>query len=743
MRLSHRLLSATLPLLCLFGAVPLSADDDFEARRAAALARPRAVIINSDGCDTSLFPKDRPVTVEGFYATKLGKMKHGVVDTVSYCMFFDARTLYPGKILPLYDCAAPEAKTKNGMRELLALGTDPVKLAEAYCRRENLEFFLSFRMNDTHDAAWRPGVPPKGAAVLMSPYKLERLHLLHGAWDSPPPYSRWSAWDYARSEVRQMMRDVVAEAVAYVHPDGVEYDFMRHAQLFKSVAEGKHATQAERDLMTAFMRDLRAITEAAGRRQNRPILVAVRVPDSLEYCQKLGIDLEVWMREKLVDIVIGGAYFQLQPWRESAALAHKYKVKFYPSLGGESRIARKKGSLFLKGRNSPEYHAATALAAWEQGVDGLYFFNSDYAKPEVFVRNVDLRPDKARYADKDYFATERGSGGASPDTYLAGGKAFSKMPEIDPGSPAMLTPEVPFRFTIFVGDDLAQAAAAGHPAKVQAELRSQDADKAKFSLAVNGRDCGPAARKNDILTFTVPADALKKGDNEFTIQTQAEASLPVSRKIMRGNQLLVGKARHPWRRIFQTGDLAKAETIVRDAGGDALRIADDEAAPGHAAGFLCLLHTGEKTPLQVYFTMKLESSDTPGAVAVRLATGKYVEIAEFMPDSIRFRHAGKSVKFDTRNAFHNYRFRFDPNRKLFILNEEKHALLSAAPVVAVDSPEARIAEAGQQVSGMQENSFYFGSLSGAGKGAALWRNIRLVFPFVHLNDFVLKIRYEH
>lgn len=727
-------------LMC--AALTVSADD-FEARRAAALARPRAVIVNSDGCDTSLFPKDQPVTVEGFYASKLGKIKHGVVDTVSYCVFFDARTNYPGKIVSLYDCAAPGAKTKNGMRELLACGTDPAKLAEAYCRREGLEFFLSFRMNDTHDAAWRPDAPDKGSAFLMSPYKLERFHLLHGAWDAPPPYSRWSAWDYARSEVREMMKAVVAEAVGHVQPDGVEYDFMRHAQLFKSVAEGKHATQAERDLMTGFMRELRAITEAAGRRNNHPILVAVRVPDSPEYCRKLGIDLEVWMREKLVDIVIGGAYFQLRPWSESAALAHKYGVKFYPSLGGESRIARKKGNLFIKGRNTPEYHAATALAAWEQGADGLYFFNSDYAKAEVFVRNVDLRPDKARYADKDYFATERGSGGASPDTYLAGGKSFSQMPEIDPGNPAMLTPEAPFRFTLFIGDDPTAAAAAGHPAKVRALLRSQDADKAEFSLAVNGRDCGTAERKNDILAFTVPADALRKGNNEFAVCARAKSALPTARRIMRGDRLLTGKAQHPWRRIFRTDDLNKAETVVKAEGGDALRIADDTAKPGHAAGFLYPLHTADDTPLQVYFTMKLESADTPGAVAVRLATGKYAEVAEFLPGSVRFRYAGNSVKFDPADAFHNYRFRYVPARNRFELCDEKKILLSAAPKMEVSSPGAAIAEVSQQIPGMQENSFYFGSLSGTGKGAALWRNIRLICPYVSLNDFVLQIRYEH
>ena len=141
-------------------------------------------------------------------------------------------------------------------------------------------------------------------------------------------------------EVRARMKALIREVCMRTRPDGVEYDFMRHMQLFKSVAWGGIASESEVAQMTAWMRELRAMTEELGRQHKRPILVAVRVPDDPAYCRAVGIDLEGWMKEGLIDICIGGAYFQLRPWAESVELAHRYKVRFYPSLGGAARAGR-------------------------------------------------------------------------------------------------------------------------------------------------------------------------------------------------------------------------------------------------------------------------------------------------------------------------------------------------------------------------------------------------------------------
>ena len=70
--------------------------------------------------------------------------------------------------------------------------------------------------------------------------------------------------DFSHPEVRARMRNFVREFAAGYDIDGIEYDFMRHMQLFRSVAWGGVASSRELATMTEFLRELRAITEEEG-----------------------------------------------------------------------------------------------------------------------------------------------------------------------------------------------------------------------------------------------------------------------------------------------------------------------------------------------------------------------------------------------------------------------------------------------------------------------------------------------
>ena len=720
----------------------LAAGGEYEALREAALSRPRRIMVNSDGSDAVLFPKDQPVSAATFYGSMLGKLAGAGVDTVCYCV--NSFIGWKSEVERPFLKETPSKTTKNGIPELFAQGTDTLKLSVEFCRKEGMEYFASFRMNDTHDAAWNPQ-QSHALSYMMRSDKLEHRDWLLGWWDKKPPHCRWSGWDYGVPQVRARMKALIREVCVRTRPDGVEYDFMRHMQLFKSVAWGGRASAAEVALMTAWMRELRAMTEALGRAHKRPILVAVRVPDDPDYCRAVGIDLEAWMKEGLVDIVIGGAYFQLRPWAESVALAHKYKVRFYASLGAESRIQRRKGAKFIKGRNGLPYHAATAAAAWRQGVDGLYFFNSNYAPAERFRQNVAMRPEQVAFADKDYYATERGSGGPGPELYLAGGSQFMKMPQIDPGaSPRLVVQGRPYAFTLCIGDDFAAARAAGKKPAATVLMRVPEAGKAAFTVRINGRDCGQPAVKGDLLAYAVPTDALKRGDNRVELAVQlAEPNALDTRVILNGGTLLQGASQPPWRRIFETPDLAQAESIVKEGGQGYgwYRLADCWKGERQAAGLLYPLNLPADCRIQVNFAMQLESADTPGAVAVRLATGAYTEVVEFLPREIRFRHAKCAAKFNTTDAPHSYRLRYDPAKRRFILQDGKTVILTAPAVMRSDNPEGWIQGAVQPVEGMNNASLYLGSLSGPGQGAARWRRVTLCIPAAPVCDFVMQVRH--
>jgi hypothetical protein len=66
------------------------------------------------------------------------------------------------------------------------------------------------------------------------------------------------------------------------------------------------------------------MADAAGLKRGRPVLIAVRVPDSVGYCNAIGIDLLEWLKGDLLDLLIASGYFRLSQWEDTVALGHRY-----------------------------------------------------------------------------------------------------------------------------------------------------------------------------------------------------------------------------------------------------------------------------------------------------------------------------------------------------------------------------------------------------------------------------------
>ena len=523
MKLQKLFRAAVLAVIFTSAAAAAAADDDFEAKRAEMVNRKREIIYNTDGCDAVYYPRELPATKENFINRRFVYTRGTKIDSLFYCPlssgfgYVTFRTKAGDQLLadPPH---TPHLRNVTG--ELLKQGTDPLKIAEEYCRAEGLEFFASLRVNDTHDQGHTEEKP----MFLMSPFKRKNPQFLMGSYDKRPQRCSWSAVDFTHREVRDRMAAIVAEICANYDIDGIEYDFMRHIQLLKSVAEGGVASQKELDMMTGFMKQLRGITEAAGRKRGRPILVSIRVPDSVDYCRAVGIDLERWMKEKLFDIMTGASYFQLNPWHVSAELAHKYGIKFYASLD-ESRIGRGKGVKVLPGRgNSRAFYYARSAAAVAEGCDGVSYFNME-GKTLTMLTKVPL--DQVGTFDKVYFATERGSGGYRNTHFLTNGDRFDNMPKLDPGNPRTVSSGSPYRFSIVIGDDLAAPEAKKREPAVTAELLADLPGDAKVSLDVNGRSFTPAEIKDGVCRFELPAETIKKGSNDFALKIIGSGKLVI------------------------------------------------------------------------------------------------------------------------------------------------------------------------------------------------------------------------
>ena len=340
------------------------------AERHRLAHRPKRLLFNNDGCDAAYYPAERDVTPEGLVSIRTTPLTETHVDALCYCTISSGFGLFThntkvGQVLE-HDLGMLEGR-RNIAKDLIGQGTDTLRVMVDYCHANGLECFWSMRMNDTHDGAHRPDKP----YPLFPKLKEQRPDLLNGSFKERPRHGSWTSVNYALPEVRDLAFRYIEEVCRGYEVDGIELDYFRHMSYLKSVAWGGEASAAERRGITDLMRRVRAVAEEVGLRRGRPLLVAVRVPDSVQYARRVGLDLEAWMREGLVDIMIGSGYFRLNPWQEWVALGEPYGVAMAAGLS-ESRTG---GEDERFGRGRAETYRARAMQAWRAGVDAVYIFN--------------------------------------------------------------------------------------------------------------------------------------------------------------------------------------------------------------------------------------------------------------------------------------------------------------------------------------------------------------------------------
>ena len=718
-------------LLLLATIVVAATADEFETKRQAALNRKRTVIYNTDGCDITYFPKDMKLTKESFLSRRINNTINSDVDTISYCALSTSLCSYACKldsvefidIQGAWEVHVPN--TRHIAPELDAMGTSALAIVEEHCRKHNKEFFISIRFNDTHDVVGTLEKPH----WMMTKFNLDNPDAIFGssAPGKRPPFGSWTAYDYENPKVRQLLKNAVKELLEKYDADGLEFDFMRHAQLLKTVGWGAHATQKQLDLLTDYVKELRSVIDEAGKKRNRPVLVAIRVPDSIGYCRAIGIDLEKWLESGFADILITSSYFQLNPWKTSVDLAKKYNVKFYASLD-ESRIREK--NLPVASRNSDDSYYARISQVIASGADGVYFFNKEGSGvKKVMTTN----PERVQTHNKVYYLRVRGSGGYQPDHYVRYGSTFNNLPDLEPHNPKLITNKQNYKFNLSIGDDLTLPAVKKRNPEVMAYFSGRANEEAKLYLTVNGKKL-PAVMDNKVFSVKIPAELLKKGDNDFVISLDENSKFPMfkSTEIYRGNYHLSGKNQKFWRRLFAY-DGKKAELMADGA----CRINDysDTVSPNFS-------HPLPKRngAFAVGFTMQNGENSEKDTAVLRVVSGGKVEVVSFEPNKITFKYADKSVEFNTIDKFHRYLV--SSNGKEITLKADGQLLLTAPFISTTKEKGKNLVGASQSTPWMDSDMVLFGSLSREGVGYSDWKNITVADGAVVVDDFALTITFD-
>ncbi len=338
--------------------------DGMKAARKAAAHKKRRIIMNNDGNDARGVKEGEAKTPASFLARRSTPLIGSQVDAIFYCT----------GVFNSYTQRSEETELRGHSDqyqvdwawELIGQGTDSLTLMTQFGHEHGMEVFWSMRMNDTHDS---------GDQALLCKWKQEHPEYLMGKKGDKFPHGgrRWSAVNYGLPEVREKVFRILRDVCSRYDVDGVELDFYRHPVYFKPQMTGDPVLQEHCDRMTDLLQRIRAMTAEIAEKRGRPMLVAVRVPDSFGFAKAIGLDVERWMKEDLIDILTGTCYFRFEPWENLVAAGHKYNVPVYACLSGSRLVSAKEPE-----RSGPDteavWHAEAALA-WKAGVDGIYTFN--------------------------------------------------------------------------------------------------------------------------------------------------------------------------------------------------------------------------------------------------------------------------------------------------------------------------------------------------------------------------------
>jgi len=263
---------------------------------AADAPKLRRLIYNSDGGNIFIDKKPpmRPADVHAYVDEVAGTRVTTFFMCPQYCM----PMLYPSKVTEMIGGKlSPERRRqveKIGTAErnsterailnleaLVAAGHDPVGLVVDRCRAKKLEVFITFRLNEIHEV-------DKPASLVVSEFWRKHPEWRVGKIGDPvgepfrkiigprvsPVVAGWfpGALNFAVPEVRQLRLAELRECCERYPIDGLDLDFQRFPIYFPPV-RGKENVPT----MTAWLREVRAMTREVGVKRGRPLLLSARV----------------------------------------------------------------------------------------------------------------------------------------------------------------------------------------------------------------------------------------------------------------------------------------------------------------------------------------------------------------------------------------------------------------------------------------------------------------------------------
>ena len=394
----------------------------------------------------------------------------------------------------------------------LERGLDPFGMFLNALRASGKETFITMRMNDVHN--------PDDSENWNTPtVRLEHPDAIVAPEEVAAGKGGWMAYclDYSRTEVQEYSLGLVREMVERYEFDGLQLDWMRFPRHLSGSPE---EVWEKRHHLTRFVAGVREILNDSG----REITLAARVPTHLPGWRFMGLDVQEWVSQSLVDFLVVCSFLTTD---------YHIPVNELRNELGEHAVPLYAGHDFGFGHqaHSPESLRGVASNLYGCGSDGLYVFNfpcwTEYvgARPYHWLQGLD---DPASAATKPLL--------------LSVAHARHRVPDVDlpPQVPVALQPGESVELEIYV-------AGAALPARRALVLVHSGGD---ISATLNGAASTPLPQLNrselfpefvahanvesrpdreDCRVLRIDPAALVGGFNRLAITNNADRALTIER----------------------------------------------------------------------------------------------------------------------------------------------------------------------------------------------------------------------
>ncbi len=247
-------------------------------------------------------------------------------------------------------------------------------------RKQGIDF-LETLVTETHkrgrEAFWNERISevdmpqPFCSCPHESPLRENYLKKAHPDWVVKCWWPQ-GLWNLANPELRRHKIRRLKELVENYDLDGLQLDFARHTPCLPPEAEWKN-----REHVTEFVRMTRTMLQEMEKIKDKPLLLAVRVAETIDGCHRDGFEVEKWAKENLVDVFTLGGRTGEVDIEAFKRITHGKNIKLCPSFDGHHT-------------NDGYYHPPFAyyrgvFSNWlEQGADSVGVFNWTCAGEEVY-----------------------------------------------------------------------------------------------------------------------------------------------------------------------------------------------------------------------------------------------------------------------------------------------------------------------------------------------------------------------